>query len=109
MKNHLSFFIGAFISLMSCTGGGGESTRQEAQSYQQETALTDLQKMVKDVCTCMEEGSENQNKIQIFGCMMAIRTKYPDLDEMDQEEARAEINRQCPKLVSQFKKENGLQ
>jgi len=107
MKKHHLFLLGTLLALASCTGTVNEGNPQNIQEPQKEEALTDLQKVVKDVCACMEEHSSNQ--IMAFGCMMAIREKYPAIDAMNDEEAKAELNRRCPELVNKFKKANGLQ
>jgi hypothetical protein len=109
MKKHYFFFIGVVFCLISCTGSSNESSPQNMQEPQKEAALTDLQKVIKETCACIKEHQADQEKTEVFRCMMEIRMRYPNIDAMNEEEGKVEVNRQCPELAKQFKKAIGFQ
>ncbi len=97
------------IGLSACGGGSGNSDQTDAQKPEQEESLTDTQKVAVDVCACMEEHAASQDMAKWMQCMMAIREKYPTIDAMNDEAAKAEIDKRCGDLVKKFKEKSGKQ
>lgn len=120
MKKYPLFCLMVAVCLSACGGGG--AGQKNVQEPEQEEAITDVQKIARDLCGCLGEmawdkiePSQRNNQAvgeemtKFFGCSMALRSKY-NVDAMDGNEVTAEMDKRCPDLqhkMDELKKRMG--